>query len=345
MTAAAQLIDAGVSVKVLEASNRLGGRMKRLNGFADFPMDLGAEWIHADPEILGEVLGQEPSNMGVETIVYRPKTYQFWHNGVLRNRNFLRLTYSETKFKDTTWLGFFERFVMPKLAGSVTLNAPVSQIELRTDGVSVRTKDGSGFDADKVVVTTPISILKRGDITVSPDIDRWRWDALSEVNFGQGFKAFLKFKERFYPDLLVEGRMTDFSADPWDSKLFYDAAFGKETNDNILGLFNVAQDTLAWTTLSEDDLINAIVRDLDEKYEGAASRLLQGAVIQNWSREPFIRGSYSMDNNSGKDIATILSPVEGRVFFAGEALGNDYQSTVHGAAFSAQKTVAELLDS
>ena len=51
LTAAYDLFfEDNVKVKVLEASDRIGGRLKRApDEFADFPIDLGGEWIHTDP--------------------------------------------------------------------------------------------------------------------------------------------------------------------------------------------------------------------------------------------------------------------------------------------------------
>jgi monoamine oxidase len=44
--AAQLMLDEGATVTVLEASSRWGGRIRALNSFADFPIELGAEEIH-----------------------------------------------------------------------------------------------------------------------------------------------------------------------------------------------------------------------------------------------------------------------------------------------------------
>ncbi len=343
MTAAARLIDAGLDVVLLEASGVLGGRMARDTTLADFPIDLGAEWIHDDPEVLGDILGLGWTLTDVETIVYQPQTYQFYNNGSLRNRNLLRLTYEETKFLDTTWYGFFERFVMPKIAPSVRLNTGVDWIEHSLDGVRVQTTSGDVLEADRVIVAAPISALQTGRIKIANGFDGWKSPALNEVGFGQGLKVFLKFKEQFYPDLLIEDSVWDQTDDSWDSKLYYNAAFGKNTSDNVLGLFNVAQGDLPWSQLSADQLVAAVLDNLDEIYDGEPRALFEGAVTKLWSQEPHIGGSYSMDNNSDYDIEEILAPIDGHIYFAGEALGGDAQSTVQGAAYSGVDAVERIL--
>lgn len=44
--AAKKLMDAGAQVTVLEASERHGGRIRHLNGFLSYPVELGAEMVH-----------------------------------------------------------------------------------------------------------------------------------------------------------------------------------------------------------------------------------------------------------------------------------------------------------
>lgn len=48
MYAAYLLAQQGINVRLLEASDRYGGRVKSLNDFADFPIELGAEEIHGE---------------------------------------------------------------------------------------------------------------------------------------------------------------------------------------------------------------------------------------------------------------------------------------------------------
>jgi monoamine oxidase len=56
---AAYLLDKeGIDVQILEASNVQGGRMRTLNGFADFPVELGAEEIHGKNSVWYNIVQQ-----------------------------------------------------------------------------------------------------------------------------------------------------------------------------------------------------------------------------------------------------------------------------------------------
>lgn len=345
LTAAYHLHRSGLDVRVLEAGSNWGGRMRRLKGFASFPLDLGAEWIHDDPEILGQIIGRGATDLGVRTIEYRPRTYQNWHKGKLKQRNALSLSYAEVKFFNTTWYGFFERFVVPEIRKAITTNAVVSQISHDTDGVTVRLQNGRQFEADRVLVTVPLSVLQRGSIRFSPDLPTQIPKALRRMEFGNGFKVFLKFRERFYPDMLFEGPLSHFLTDTWESKLYYDAAFGKAASDNVLGLFTVSPDALPRERLSNQQLISDILTELDQIYDGVATPGLLGAKVQNWSRTPHILGSYSMEVGGSRNPQRVLSPIGGKIFFAGEVLGGGAKSTVHGAAFSGIRAVEQIRQS
>lgn len=46
----------GIDFKILEASNTIGGRMGKLNGFADYTIDTGAQWLHGKNNILFDLI-------------------------------------------------------------------------------------------------------------------------------------------------------------------------------------------------------------------------------------------------------------------------------------------------
>lgn len=66
----------GIACTVLEASDRIGGRLAKLEGFADFPIDLGAEWLHGRNSIVGDLAAR----MG-ERLFEDDSDEFFWFNG------------------------------------------------------------------------------------------------------------------------------------------------------------------------------------------------------------------------------------------------------------------------
>src|SRR6266568_3231374 len=57
MAAAAVLSENGVSTLILEARDRIGGRIHTINDAAfPIPIDLGAEYVHGDPEATWKII-------------------------------------------------------------------------------------------------------------------------------------------------------------------------------------------------------------------------------------------------------------------------------------------------
>lgn len=46
----------GIDFKIIEASNAIGGRMGKLEGFADYTIDTGAQWLHGKNNILADLI-------------------------------------------------------------------------------------------------------------------------------------------------------------------------------------------------------------------------------------------------------------------------------------------------
>ncbi|MEQ8705106.1 MAG: NAD(P)/FAD-dependent oxidoreductase [Phaeodactylibacter sp.] len=336
----------GIDFEIIEAAPVWGGRMKKAVGFADFPIDLGAEWIHTHPDILSDILNSPGMDMDtkIDFIAYSPKTTQTWNNGRLRNHNYISKLYSEWKFKHTTWFGFFEAYIVPGIESRITLNTPISEVDYSSDRVQLKTTDGRIFEADKVLFTVPVKILQNELISFVPPLPVSKTKAINQVAVGDGIKIFVEFQSRFYPDMLSFGPI--LKAFRKEEKFVYDAAFGKDSDKNILGLFAINEAAAAYTQLgTESAIIGEFLNELDEIFSGQASAGYVKHIIQNWSAEPYIQGAYSYDfeEKQWRVVEAIQEPVADRLFFAGEALSIDHQATVHGACESAFEAMSRML--
>ncbi|WP_370227348.1 FAD-dependent oxidoreductase [Cognatishimia sp.] len=78
--------------------------------------------------------------------------------------------------------------------------------------------------------------------------------------------------------------------------------------------------------------------------QGMAAGAPRGYLRTNWSRDPFALGSYSYTAKGArkKDRRNIEAPIEGRIFFAGEAAYHKRSSTVHAAHESGLRVASML---
>src|SRR6202030_2365516 len=88
------------------------------------------------------------------------------------------------------------------------------------------------------------------------------------------------------------------------------------------------------------EAINEIVALLGSDFR----RKLKPLAESHWAQDPFARGSYShaLPGHAGAR-AVLAAPVDGRLFFAGEATSPNFFSTAHGARDSGERAAGEVV--
>lgn len=339
LTVAHLLQQRGIDFVVLEAAPTHGGRTKSNLNFVDFPIPLGAEWVHVSPNILSEIVNDPDVSIETELLSYGAEAEQGWfEDGQLE---LSKLNDSDIKFVDSGWLDFFDTHVVPGIAGQIKYNTQVTKIEHGPDSVRLSDVEGTVYDADRVVVTVPLKILQRGDVDFDPPLEDDRLAVIAKAPIWSGFKAFFEFSEAFYPTALsMPGDYSELG-----QRLYYDAAYGQRTSFNVLGLFAVGDWAEQYQALSESDLRDRVLSELDAIFDGAATRSYVRHLAQNWNEDPFARAAYLADDAPSSITKRLAEPLNDRVFFAGDAYTTfDDWSSVHTATRSAGETVERLLD-
>ena len=106
LTAGYLLKQKGVDFRILEANSNYGGRMKRTTEFADFPIPLGAEWIHVNPDILRQIVNDDSVDIDIETTLYDPEVDYGLYEGEKISLYEADFT-EDSKFINSTWFDFF----------------------------------------------------------------------------------------------------------------------------------------------------------------------------------------------------------------------------------------------
>ncbi|GAB5399257.1 MAG: hypothetical protein Aureis2KO_08420 [Aureisphaera sp.] len=338
LTAGHLLNQRGIDFEILEASSAYGGRMRSTNDFADFPISLGGEWLHVEKEVLSEIVNDSSVTINVETTPYDPAVDYGLFEGQQISLADVGFTIDQ-KFIGSSWFDFFKEYVVPSVETQIKYNKVVESIDYSADQVIVKTANEE-FTADRVIVAVPVKILQNGAINFTPALPNDKIEAINNVTVWDGCKAFIEFSEKFYPAFVA----FDIQPESAGQKLYYDAAYGQNTNQNVLGLFAVGTGTLPYVNLSDAELINFMLTELDDIFNGQASANYVQHLFQNWNEEPFANGAYIYDNEDWRRVRTLGESVGNKLFFAGDAYtdGEDW-SSVHTAARSAIKAVAELV--
>ncbi|HEU5101409.1 MAG TPA: NAD(P)/FAD-dependent oxidoreductase [Roseiflexaceae bacterium] len=228
-------------------------------------------------------------------------------------------------------------------------------VEVQTEGIG-----GSGsrsFNARQAVITLPLGVLQappeaRGAVQFQPALAEHA-AAARKLAVGQVVKINLRFRERFWEherlplaDVSMEPRQVSFIYGPGAALPTWWTAYpamapqltgwvGGPPATRLVGQPERAVVDLALDTLAH------ILGLPHQRIEGA----LLGAYIHNWHADAFARGAYSYVPVNGLDaVRALAAPVEGTLFFAGEATNSEgHTGTVHGAIATGRRAAREIL--
>ena len=352
LSAAKKLQENGISYQILEASDKLGGRIQKNIDFADFPIDLGAEWIHADKSILNYLINQQGNEPDVETILYQPTNVQSVSGDTITQIpeqdmiDYYSNYITEYKFKNTTWYDFIYENFTENIEENIIYESKVTTIDYSGDKVILTTNNGLEYQADKVIVTVSVGVLKSNVITFIPSLSTEKINAIQDVEFLTGFKLLMKFSEQFYPDVISYETNSG-------EKSYYDVAYGKNSQDHVLGLLSVGSSAEEYYLLGDSNaILQNVLQELDGYYNGLASQSFLGNYIyMNWGQQTFTNGTWTSDIQASSN--NLNESLNNKVYFAGETY-NTYgvlpvngsfilRGSVQSAILSGYKVVEEIL--
>jgi monoamine oxidase len=344
LAAAKVLEQNNIDYIILEATNRYGGRLKKDTTLADFPIDIGAEWLHSAPITLNKLKGKQGEEIDEELIPYHLETVANWDGKKYKinprwQNNFMYNFMPESKFKNSTWYDFVNENIANTVKHKIQFNSPVTAIDYSGDKVIVKTKNGNTYETDRVLVTVSIGVLKSNMITFIPEVNEERKKAIEAITFHPGFKVAMKFSEKFYPDAIT------CKVDNGE-KGFHDISFKKDVQTNVLGFLCTGDETLRYYDLnSEEEIISSLLEELDQMFDGKATVAYSGAyIIENWGQYEFTQGTWTQALIEKKSHLKALNrPLDNRVFFAGEINDTYKQMGVPGAILSGYYAMDKLL--
>lgn len=198
------------------------------------------------------------------------------------------------------------------------LATAVSRIDRR--GARLRLDTASGtIDADRVIVAVPTSALAGGDLVFDPPLDDHA-QAAADLPLGHADKVFVGISGAVDWPANAHVTGSPYRADTASYRLsplglpLIEAFFGGTCAERV------------------DDPFAFVAEELAGLFGSAIRRGLVPLLATRWADEPFIHGSYSHARvGRAGQRAVLATPVEDRIFFAGEACSPHDFSTAHGA--------------
>ena len=346
--AAAKILERNhIDYLILEASHRYGGRLKKDSTLADFPVDLGAEWIHSHPRVLNVIKGKSGDEIDEEVIPYRLNSVLKWDGTALKPAtSYLRYFYDfmpESKFKRSTWYDFLDENIAKEVKYKIVYHSPISSIDYTGEKVSIETANGDTYEADKVLVAVSPGVLKSNKIKFSPELSPQKTKAIASINFLPGLKVAMKFSEKFYPDLIQ--CETGYGAKDGE-KSYFDMAFGKEAQTKLLGFLCAGKEAEKYYALgSEDAIIATLIKELDQMFDGKASETYTGEYrLENWGQHEYTQGTWVVTPfEKTSNLKKLAEPLDNRIYFAGATLDPHRQMGAPGSMLSGYHFIDKLL--
>jgi monoamine oxidase len=217
----------------------------------------------------------------------------------------------------------------------VALNTDVTLIDHSGTRVRIETSKGT-LSAGKVIVTVPTNLIADETIRFHPALPA-KVEAARGLPLGLADKVMLALDQ---PEALpkdgnlrgatMRTAMGSFHLRPFGQPCiegYFGGRFARELEDAGDG---------ALAAQSIDEIAALLGNDYRRK--------LRPLAESRWAHDPFARGSYShaLPGHAG-DRAVLAAPVDGRLFFAGEATSPNFFSTAHGARDSGERAAREIL--
>jgi monoamine oxidase len=223
---------------------------------------------------------------------------------------------------------------------NVRLNTRVSSVDYSTAKVKV-VANGNVFEADYVIVSVPLGVLKNGAIAFSPALPNDKSTAISKTNMGNMNKFLLVWNTAFWD---INRQYIGYTPET-KGKFNYFLNVKKFAPINALMTFAFGDYATVTENMSDGSVVDEIMLHLKNIY-GSNIPNPNGLLRTKWSQNINAYGAYSYATNgtTTADFDTLAKAVNNRLFFAGEHTSRDYRGTVHGAYLSGIREADKIIN-
>jgi monoamine oxidase len=214
-------------------------------------------------------------------------------------------------------------------------DCPVSL--LRHDGPRLSLETAKGVvQARAAIVCVPTALLAAGALRILPELPA-KLAAAEGLPLGLADKVFLKLDE---PDAFAVESMVYGAPERTATGAYHLRPLGRPVIEAFFGGAHARSLEAEGPGASAAFAIDELVGVYGSGLRGRVSVLAKTA----WASDPWARGSYShaLPGRAG-ERAVLAAPVDGRLFFAGEACSPHAFSTAHGAWQTGERAAREVL--
>lgn len=222
----------------------------------------------------------------------------------------------------------------------IRLNTRVTAINYSNAKVNITT-DGNNIEADYIIVSVPLGVLKNNAITFTPALPTNKINSINNTNIGNVNKFLLVWSTPFWDTNLQYIGYTPETK----GKFNYFLNIKKFTPSNGLMTFAFGDYATVTESLTDNQVINEIMLNLKSIY-GNSIPNPTNFLRTKWGQNINSFGAYSYPTNGSTsgDFDTLANEVNNKLFFAGEHTERKYRGTVHGAYLSGIREADKIID-
>jgi len=236
------------------------------------------------------------------------------------------LDYENYAHTDANWRlveGYGATIVKHADGVPVALDCPVRRIDHSGKRLKIETLKGA-IAADRAIFTLPTTVLAEMESFFLPALPE-KIEAARNLPLGLDDKLFIALDraEEFEKDSRLFGHKNQSK-----TAAYHIRPFGRPMIEGFFGGANARELEAA----GEGAFFDFAVAELSGILGSDFGKRLKPIHIHHWAADPFARGAYSYAVPGEVDCRAVLAaPVDGRLFFAGEACSKHDYSTAHGA--------------
>lgn len=223
---------------------------------------------------------------------------------------------------------------------NIVLNQRVTKVDYTESKVKV-THGNTVSEADYVIITVPLGVLKAGSIQFVPSLPDAKQQAINKTGMNCVNKFLLTWDRAFWDDV----QYISYTPEIPDKFNYFVNVKKFHPSANSLMTFGYADYARKTESMTDDQLTGEIMSHLRDIY-GTNIPNPANLLRTRWQTNPNSYGAYSFTavGTEMKHFDDLAATIDSKLFFAGEHTERDYFSTVHGAYLSGLREADKIMD-
>lgn len=334
LTLAYLLSKQGKESKVLEASNRLGGRIQTVKGVLETPLELGATWFSDMHQNLLSLINE----LGLEKYKQFSKGTSLFQTKSFEPPQQFYVPESESpsyRLKDGTQ-NLIDTLTKKLPSENISLNTKVVSISESNNEIIIGISNGEKLHADKVILCLPPQLIA-SKIQFSLQLS----DAVSEILptvqtwMAGAVKFVLEYEAPFWKNKGYSGMLYSHSgivSEMYDHTNFEENKFG------FTGFLNGSS-----VSYSKEVRKEFVLKQLAELFGEEASNPIH-YFDKIWTDEFVLSGNQIIQRPHQNNGHSLLqnSYIDGKLLFSGTETATEFGGYMEGAVIAALRIVEKL---